>query len=96
MFVHIYGWLKVAIGIFCRDKDAATVSLTCLSQCTVLCSGIPLEDKNYQPVSNLSYLGKLIERAACDQLVEFATRTGNIEQNLYIEWDTVQNQPCLK
>ena len=40
-----------------------------------------LEDKNYQPVSNLSHLGKLIERAACDQLVEFGTRTGNIEQN---------------
>ena len=40
-----------------------------------------MEDKNYWPVSNLSYLGKLIERAACDQLVEFATRTGNIEQN---------------
>ena len=41
-----------------------------------------MEDKNYWPVSNLSYLGKLIERAACYQLVEFATRTGNIEQNL--------------
>ena len=39
-----------------------------------------MEDKNYWPVSNLSYLGKLIERAACDQLVEFATRTGSIEQ----------------
>ena len=44
-------------------------------------ANLPLEDKNYRPVSNLSYLGKLIERAACDQLVEFATRTGNIEQN---------------
>ena len=32
-------------------------------------------------ISNLSYLCKLIERAACDQLVEFGTRTGNIEQN---------------
>ena len=37
--------------------------------------------QNYQPVSNLSYLGKLIERAECDQLVEFATINGNIEQN---------------
>ena len=44
-------------------------------------ANLPLEDKNYQPVSNLSYLGKLIGRAACDQLVNFATRTGNIEQN---------------
>ena len=42
-----------------------------------------MEDKNYQPVSNINYLGKLIERAACDQLVEFATRTGNIEQNQF-------------
>ena len=42
---------------------------------------LPLEDKNYRPVSNLSYLGKLIQRAARDQLVDFATRTGNIEQN---------------
>ena len=42
---------------------------------------LPLQDKNYWPVSNLSYLGKLTERAACDQLVNFATRTGNIEQN---------------
>ena len=40
-----------------------------------------MEDKNYWPVSNLSYLGKLIQRAACDQLVEFATRSDNIEQN---------------
>ena len=40
-----------------------------------------MEDKNYWPVSNLSYLGKLTERAACDQLVESATRTGNFEQN---------------
>ena len=40
-----------------------------------------IERQNYQPVLNLSYLGKLIERAACDQLVEFATRTGNIKQN---------------
>ena len=40
-----------------------------------------MEDKNYQPVSNLSYLGKLTERAVCDQLVDFATRTDNIEQN---------------
>ena len=44
-------------------------------------ANLPLEDKNYRPVSNLSYLAKLTERAACDQLVEFATRTGNIEQN---------------
>ena len=33
------------------------------------------------PVLNLSSSGKLIQGSACDQLVEFATRTGNIEQN---------------
>ena len=43
-----------------------------------------MENKNYWPVSNLSYLGKLIERAAYDQLVEFATRPGNIEQNQFV------------
>ena len=41
-------------------------------------ANLPLEDKNYRPVSNLSYIGKLIERAACDQIVEFASQTGNI------------------
>ena len=40
-----------------------------------------MEDKNYQSVSNPSYLGKLIERAAHDQLVNFATRTCDIKQN---------------
>ena len=42
---------------------------------------LPLQDKNYRPVSNLSYLGKLIERAAYDQIVDFASSTGNIENN---------------
>ena len=42
---------------------------------------LPLENKNYRPVSNLSYLGKLIERKAYDQIVEFASQTGNIERN---------------
>ena len=40
-------------------------------------ANLPLEDKNYWSVSNLSYLGELIERPTCDQLVEF----GNIKQN---------------
>ena len=44
-------------------------------------ANLPLEDKNYRPVSNLSYVGKIIERAACDQIVEFALQTGNIERN---------------
>ena len=32
-------------------------------------------------MSNLRYLGKLIERAACNQIVDFASRTGNTENN---------------
>ena len=32
-------------------------------------------------MSNLSYLGKLIERAACNQIVHFASSTGNIDKN---------------
>ena len=55
-------------------------------------ANLPLEDKNYRPVSNLSYIGKLIERAACDQIVELASQTGNIKEiNLHTELDTVQN-----
>ena len=37
--------------------------------------------KNYWPFSNLSYLGKLTERAGCNQIVKFALWTGNIENN---------------
>ena len=44
-------------------------------------ANLPLEDKNYRPVSNLNYIGKLIKRAACDQIVEFASQTGNIKRN---------------
>ena len=42
-------------------------------------ANLPLEDKNYRPVPNLSCLGKLIERAACDQIMDFVSSTGNIE-----------------
>ena len=44
-------------------------------------ANLPLEEENYRPVSNLSYLGKLIERAACNQIVDLASSTGNIENN---------------
>ena len=37
-------------------------------------ANLPLEEKNYRPVSNLSYLGKLIERAPCNQIVDFASK----------------------
>ena len=34
---------------------------------------------NYHPVSNLSYISKLIEMAACDQIVHLAESLGNTE-----------------
>ena len=35
--------------------------------------------KNFRPVSNLSYLSKLIERVVCEQLTDFAAQSGNLE-----------------
>ena len=35
--------------------------------------------KNFRPVSNLSYLSKLIERVVCKQLTDFAAQSGNLE-----------------
>ena len=35
--------------------------------------------KNFRPVSNLSYLSKLIERDVCKQLTDFAVQSGNLE-----------------
>ena len=32
--------------------------------------------KNCRPVSNLSFVSKLVERAVCDQLLEHVTKTG--------------------
>ena len=44
-------------------------------------ANLPPDDNNYRPVSNQSYLGKLTEQTACDQIVDFASRTGNTEDN---------------
>ena len=44
-------------------------------------ANLQLYDNNYRSVSNLSYLGKLIEWAACDQSNDSALRTGNTEDN---------------
>ena len=40
---------------------------------------LPLIFKNYRPVSNLSFVSKLIECVVCDQLTEYTARTGNAE-----------------
>ena len=38
------------------------------------------QNKNYRPVSNLPYLGKIIEKEACNQIVLHASKTGNTEK----------------
>ena len=40
---------------------------------------LPLIFKNYRPVSNQSFVSKLIECVVCDQLIEYTARTGNVE-----------------
>ena len=42
-------------------------------------SGLDLELKNYRPVSKLSYLSKIVERAICTQLMQLAEATSNVE-----------------
>ena len=39
----------------------------------------PQQFKNFRPVSNLSFVSKLVERALCDQLLEHVTNTGKHE-----------------
>ena len=48
---------------------------------------LELELKNFRPVSNLSYLGKIIERLACRQIVQYTNATGQMEdcQSAYRE-----------
>ena len=36
--------------------------------------------KNFRPVSNLSFVSKLIERAVCDQLLEYTAMTGKLDR----------------
>ena len=39
-----------------------------------------LQFKNYRPISNLTFISKLIECAVCDQLMNHAYKTGNLER----------------
>ena len=41
--------------------------------------GLEIILSNYHPASNLSYISKLIEMAACDQIVHLAESSGNTE-----------------
>ena len=47
---------------------------------------------NYQPVSNLSYLSKLIERLVCKQIVRYTNSTGQMEpyQSAYREYSSTE------
>ena len=49
---------------------------------------LELELKNFRPVSNLSYLGKIIKRLACRQIVQYTNSTGQMEkcQSAYQEY----------
>ena len=48
---------------------------------------LELELKNFRPVTNLSYLGKIIEKLACRQIVQYTNSTGQMEycQSAYQE-----------
>ena len=41
---------------------------------------LELKLKNFRPVSNLSYLGKIIERLACRQIVQYTNATRQMEE----------------
>ena len=41
--------------------------------------GLPLIKKKYRPVSNLSYISKVIEWAVCNQLTRYMETTGKLE-----------------
>ena len=47
---------------------------------------------NFRPVSNLSYLSKLIERLVCKQLVRYSNSTGQMEpyQSAYREYSSTK------
>ena len=42
--------------------------------------GLPLIKKNYRPVSNLSYISKVIEWAVCNKLKRSMETTGKLEE----------------
>ena len=43
-------------------------------------ASLELKLKNFRPVSNLSYLGKRIERLDCRQNVQYTNSTGQMEE----------------
>ena len=39
----------------------------------------PQHLKNFMPVSNLSFVSKLVERVVCEQLMDYVANTGKLE-----------------
>ena len=42
-------------------------------------SNLELVLKNYRPVSNLSFISKMLERVVCEQLEDHVSKPGNLE-----------------
>ena len=56
---------------------------------------LELKLKNFRPVSNLSYLGKIIERLACRQIVQYTNSTGQMEDCQLAYRDNISTETAL-
>ena len=56
---------------------------------------LELELKNFRPVSNLSYLGKIIERLACTQIVQYTNATGQMEECQFAYHENFSTETAL-
>ena len=66
--------LSLKTGEFCKELKQALLH-PLLKKC-----GLELAFPNYRPVSNLPYLGKIIEWAICNQITEYTGKIGMAEQ----------------
>ena len=66
--------LSLKTGDFCKEVKQALLH-TLLKK-----HGLELAFPNYRPVSNLPYLGKIIEWAVCNQITEYTSKIGMVEQ----------------
>ena len=56
---------------------------------------LELELKNFRPVSNLPYLGKIIEKLACKQIVKYTNSTGQMEKCQSAYWENFSTETAL-
>ena len=66
--------VSLKTGDFCKELKQALL-YPFLKKC-----GLELAFPNYRPVSNLPYLGKIIEWAVCNQITEYTGKIGMAEQ----------------